>query len=137
MNELAFIAVGSNLGARDEHLAFARREIARLPETRLLDATPPEETQPFGPPGQPMYLNQMLSVETALSPHALLSALQDIEHRAGRTRGVRWGPRTLDLDIVRFGQQVIHDGRLTVPHPGLRDREFWRRELLALGGDTE
>jgi 2-amino-4-hydroxy-6-hydroxymethyldihydropteridine diphosphokinase len=132
MREVAFIALGSNLGDREAHLSFARAEIAALTETRILDATAPEETPPFGPAGQPAYLNQMLAIETAMNPHALLAALQDIERRAGRTRTVRWGARTLDLDIVQFGERMIADDRLVVPHPGLKDRDFWQRELAEL-----
>lgn len=134
MGEVAYIALGSNLGAREEHLRAAVDAIALLPETRILDATIPEETEPFGPPGQPPYLNQMIAVETGLSPIALLDALQEIERRAGRTRAVRWGPRTLDLDIVKFGERAVSDPRLVIPHPGLGDREFWRRELAVLEG---
>ena len=133
MREVAYIALGSNLGGREQHLAFALDEIGRLPGTRILDATTPEETPPFGPAGQGPYLNQMIAVETELAPHELLSALQDMERRAGRTREVRWGPRTLDLDIVKFGGRTIRDERLEVPHPGLGQREFWQRELRQLG----
>ena len=132
MPEIAFIALGSNLGDRHAHLASARQAIAALPGTRILDATDPEETEPFGPPGQPTYLNQMIAIETAMEPHALLAALQDIEGRAGRTREIRWGSRTLDLDIVRFGDRRIADERLVVPHPGLPHRDFWQRELRIL-----
>ena len=74
----------------------------------------------------------MVALETDLEPHELLRALQDIESRAGRVRTERWGPRTLDLDIVRFGNRVISDPVLVVPHPGLPDREFWQRELAML-----
>jgi 2-amino-4-hydroxy-6-hydroxymethyldihydropteridine diphosphokinase len=132
MREVVFVALGSNLGDREAHLAFARARIAALPGTRILDATIPEETPAFGPPGQSAYLNQMIAFETALPPHDLLTALQGIEHEAGRTRALRWGPRTLDLDIVRFGDREIADERLVVPHPGLRDRDFWQRELRSL-----
>jgi 2-amino-4-hydroxy-6-hydroxymethyldihydropteridine diphosphokinase len=132
MREIVYVALGSNLGDRERHLAFARAEIAALPGTRILDATAPEETAPFGPAGQRSYLNQMIALETELTPHALLAALQGIEQRAGRTREVRWGPRTLDLDIVRFGDRAIADERLVVPHPGLPERDFWQRELRAL-----
>ena len=132
MGEVAFIALGSNIGDRQGQLDFARRELAALPGCRLLGVTVPEETEPFGPPGQAPYLNQMIALETDLDPHALLRALHDIEARAGRVRGERWGARTLDLDIVKFGERQINDATLVVPHPGLRDREFWRRELAQL-----
>lgn len=136
MREVAYIALGSNLGSREQHLSLALDEIGNLPGTRILGATIPEETPPFGPAGQGPYLNQMIAVETELAPHDLLSALQDIERRAGRTRDVRWGPRTLDLDIVTFGRRTIRDERLEVPHPGLGDREFWQRELRDLGAEA-
>jgi 2-amino-4-hydroxy-6-hydroxymethyldihydropteridine diphosphokinase len=74
----------------------------------------------------------MVAIDTDLQPHDLLDALQGIERAAGRTRDVRWGPRVLDLDIVRFGGREIDDDRLTVPHPGLRDRDFWQREARQL-----
>ena len=129
MRNVAYLALGSNLGDRAAHLALARDAIARLAGTRLVGATDVEETEPFGPPGQGKYLNQMIAIETELPPHELLAALQDIERTAGRLRDERWGPRTLDIDIVKYGQQAFSDALLTVPHPGLRDRDFWRREL--------
>jgi 2-amino-4-hydroxy-6-hydroxymethyldihydropteridine diphosphokinase len=136
MRDVAYVALGSNLGDREHHLALARDEIGRLPKTKVLAVTPPEETPPFGPPDQGPYLNQMLAIDTELGPHALLDALQKIEQRAGRVRKERWGPRTLDLDIVKFARQVVADDTLVVPHPGLRDRDFWQRELAALEQDA-
>jgi 2-amino-4-hydroxy-6-hydroxymethyldihydropteridine diphosphokinase len=136
MRDVAYIALGSNLGDRGRHLSVARDEIARLPETKVLAVTAPEETEPIGPPGQGRYLNQMLAIETTLEPHTLLLALLDIERRGGRTRAERWGPRTLDLDIVKFETQVVSDDVLVVPHPALADRDFWRRELAELAGGS-
>jgi 2-amino-4-hydroxy-6-hydroxymethyldihydropteridine diphosphokinase len=132
MRDIAYIALGSNLGDRERYLAVARDAIARLPKTRVLAVTPAEETDPIGPPGQDPYLNQMVAIETELDPHHLLRELQDIERAAGRARAQRWGPRTLDLDIVKFGEQTVADEELVVPHPALRDRDFWRRELALL-----
>ena len=126
---MAYIALGSNLGDRDAHLARARAAIAALPGTRLLAASTVEETAPIGPVAQGPFLNQMLAVETELAPLALLEALQEIERAAGRERRVRWGPRTLDLDIVAFDRQRVSGPRLVVPHPELPHRDFWRREL--------
>jgi 2-amino-4-hydroxy-6-hydroxymethyldihydropteridine diphosphokinase len=136
MRDVAYVALGSNLGDREHYLAVARGEIARLPKTQVLAVTPPEETDPFGPPGQGRYLNQMVAIDTELDPHTLLDALQGIEQRAGRVRAERWGPRTLDLDIVKFERQAMADDTLVVPHPGLVDREFWQRELAALTGTS-
>lgn len=128
---MAFVALGSNLGDREAHLRVALGEIARLPSTRILAQTVPEETDPIGPP-QGRYLNQMIAIETGLEPHTLLLALQDIEKRSGRIRAERWGPRTLDLDIVSFGDRTIADDVLTLPHPGIGERDFWKRELAEL-----
>lgn len=132
MGEVVYLALGSNLGDRAAALAGARAALRALPGTRVIAETAVEETAPFGPPGQPPYLNQMLALDTTLTPHALLDACQAIERAAGRTRDVRWGPRVLDLDIVRFGERACADERLTVPHPGLPDRDFWQRELAEL-----
>ena len=96
-----------------------------------------EETAPLGPVAQGPYLNQMLKLETALGPHALLAALLEVERAEGRVRGVRWGPRTLDCDLVLYGQQRVALPDLVVPHPEIGNREFWRRELEELGFTTE
>lgn len=131
MRDVAYVALGSNLGDRHAYLAVARDELARLPQTRILAVSAVEETDPLGPP-QPRYLNQMVAVETGLAPQELMRALLDIERRAGRERRERWGPRTLDLDIVAFEHQTVDEPGLQVPHPGLRDRDFWQRELAQL-----
>ena len=132
MREVAHVALGSNIGDRDRALAIARAALGALPRSRVIAATPVEETAPIGPPGQGPYLNQMVAIETELSPHELLDALQQIERRAGRTREVRWGARVIDLDIVTFGTRQIVDDLLVVPHPALSSREFWQRELAFL-----
>ena len=132
MRDIAYIALGSNLGDRDAHLRFARTAIAALPDTKVIAASNVEETDPVGPPGQGPYLNQMVAVETMLAPHALLAALQVIEAERGRVRGERWGPRTLDLDVVLLEEQRVSDAVLTVPHPQLAARDFWQRELAQI-----
>jgi 2-amino-4-hydroxy-6-hydroxymethyldihydropteridine diphosphokinase len=133
----AAIALGANLGDRAAILARARTAIARLPHTRLVAASAVEETAPLGPVAQGPYLNQMVAVDTDLTPHALLDALLDIERSEGRVRGVRWGPRTLDCDIVLYGSVALREPGLTVPHPELPSREFWQRELRELGLEPE
>jgi 2-amino-4-hydroxy-6-hydroxymethyldihydropteridine diphosphokinase len=130
--ERVFVALGSNLGDRSAHLAAARAALDRLPETRLVAWSSIEETAPLAGMRQPLYLNQMVLLETGLDPHELLVALQRIEQERGRVRGERWGPRTLDLDIVRFGDRRIDDPDLIVPHPELANRDFWQRELAEL-----
>ncbi len=129
MPDVAYIALGSNVGDREAHLAAGRRGLATLPRSRLRALSSIEETAPLGPPNQRAYLNQMAAVETDLEPVELLDALQQIERAAGRVRGERWGPRTLDLDIVLFDAQTVSTDRLVVPHPELARRDFWQREL--------
>lgn len=130
--ERAYVALGSNLGNREEHLAAARAALDALPRTRLVAASAVEETAPLGAMDQPPYLNQMVLLETALEPRALLAACQAIERSRGRVRTERWGARTLDLDIVRFGHRRMDDPDLIIPHPGLSQRDFWTRELAEL-----
>jgi len=132
VSEIVYIALGSNLGDRDAYLRQAREAIAAIPECRVLAASSVEETAPLGGVAQPSYLNQMLAVETTLDPIALLIQLQRIESEAGRTRSDRWASRTLDLDIVLFGDRVVNSGDLIIPHPGLPERPFWQRELAEL-----
>jgi 2-amino-4-hydroxy-6-hydroxymethyldihydropteridine diphosphokinase len=127
-----YVALGSNIGDREAHLAHARARLAALPGTRLLAASLVEETAPLGPVAQDPYLNQMVLLETDLTPAEILQHLHAIEGERGRTRSVRWGPRTLDLDIVRFGDRRIHDPALTIPHPELERRDFWQREIAEL-----
>ena len=130
--ERAFVALGSNLGDREGHLREAREALGRLPGTELTAASSIEETEPLAGMAQPPYLNQMVVLETTLSPRALLDALHDIERQAGRVRVSRWEARTLDLDIVRYGEQRVDEPDLIIPHPGLPHRDFWLRELAEL-----
>ena len=132
MKDVAYIALGSNLGQREVFLAQARAAIAALPGTRVLGETVVEETAPIGPVAQGPFLNQMIAIETELSPGDLLTELHRIEAEAGRVRRSRWGPRTLDLDIVLFEHQSVRDKGLTVPHPELSRRDFWLTELATL-----
>ena len=130
--ERAYVALGSNLGDRAAHLDAARDALARLPDTRLVAVSAMEETAPLGGMAQPPYLNQMALLETRLSPRALLEACQAIELAEGRVRNGRWGARTLDLDIVRFGRRHVAEPDLMIPHPELVHRDFWQRELAEL-----
>lgn len=132
VRDVAYIALGSNVGDRAGHLAFARAALAALPDSRLIAESRVEETAPLGDVPQDPFLNQMIALETSLAPHVLLAALQEIERRAGRVRAVRWGPRTLDLDIVRFEHQQVSTEELIVPHPELPNRDFWQRGLHEL-----
>lgn len=132
MRDVAYIALGSNVGDRAAYLSGARAAIAGIPASRIVGESVVEETAPLGPVVQGPYLNQMIALETELAPRDLLDRLQAIEREAGRVRDVRWGPRTLDLDIVLMENQTSDDPRCRVPHPELSQRPFWLRELAEL-----
>ncbi|HLG05424.1 MAG TPA: 2-amino-4-hydroxy-6-hydroxymethyldihydropteridine diphosphokinase [Gemmatimonadales bacterium] len=133
----AYVALGSNLGDRGQYLALARDRLARLPGTRLRAVSRVEETEPLGGLDQPPYLNQMVELDTTLSPRDLLAECQRIEAEAGRKSRVRWAPRTLDLDIVEYGHLELDEPGLRLPHPGIRTRAFWQRELEELRGGRD
>lgn len=128
----AYIALGSNLGNREQFLALARDSLAGLPRTRVVAHSAVEETAPLGGLDQPDYLNQMIAVDTELTPRDLLAACREIERQAGRERRTRWASRTLDLDLVRYDDIVSDEPDLRLPHPGLGERAFWQRELAEL-----
>lgn len=130
------MALGSNLGDRAAHLAHARKRLNELPGTHVVAASRVEETAPLGSVVQGPYLNQMVLIETTLDPEELLQQCRAIEAERGRERagGERWGPRTLDLDIVRYGRRTVQEANLIIPHPELPNRDFWRREIAELDG---
>lgn len=132
--ERAYVALGSNMGDRRAHLAHARARLNELPDTRILAVSRVEETAPIGPVAQPPYLNQMVLLETGLTPTELLRHCRTIEAERGRERRERWGPRTLDLDIVRYGARIVREPDLMIPHPELANRDFWLREIAELDG---
>lgn len=137
MSNVAYVALGSNLGDRDAALSRARKALGEIKGVRILQATEVEETEPIGPVKQGKFLNQMVAISTELSPRALLAALHRIERSAGRVRTVRWGPRTLDMDIVLIEGVEFSDDALTVPHPELPNRDFWLRQLDELRGVSD
>jgi 2-amino-4-hydroxy-6-hydroxymethyldihydropteridine diphosphokinase len=128
----AYVAVGTNLGDRWAHLAAAGSALRATPGVEVVGASRVWDTPPMGPP-QPRYLNAVLALETALPARDLLAALRGIEAAAGRTRaGPRWGPRTLDLDLLLYGDETIAAPDLVVPHPGLASRRFVLAPLAEL-----
>ena len=121
---LAYIALGSNLGDPQQQLLDAMTALGSLPDTRLLQCSPLYRTPPWGVLEQPSFVNAAVKVDTALSPHALLDALLEIEQHAGRVRAERNGPRTLDLDLLHVDGVQLDDARLTLPHPRMAERAF-------------
>ncbi|ENA9697125.1 2-amino-4-hydroxy-6-hydroxymethyldihydropteridine diphosphokinase [Salmonella enterica subsp. enterica] len=122
---VAYIAIGSNLASPLEQVSAAVKAIGEIPQSRLLAVSSFYRTPPLGPQDQPDYLNAAVALETELSAEALLDHTQRIELQQGRVRKAeRWGPRTLDLDIMLFGDEVINTERLTVPHYDMKNRGF-------------
>lgn len=132
VTEIALIALGANLGRRAAYLNAARNALSLVNGVELVAASRVEETAPLGGQVQGPYLNQMVAISTTLAPLALLARLQRIERNLGRVRALRWAPRTIDLDIVRYGERALVSPALVLPHPGLIDRAFWQREVAEL-----
>ncbi|MBI4347521.1 MAG: 2-amino-4-hydroxy-6-hydroxymethyldihydropteridine diphosphokinase [Elusimicrobia bacterium] len=126
-----WLSLGSNRAGPRRKLAWALRELARLPRTRLVRATAPVATAPIGP-AQPRFLNLCALVRTRLTPMGLLTECKRLEALAGRRPGRRWGPRPLDIDIVLYGMERIRRRWLTVPHPQAVRRDFVLRGLREL-----
>ena len=121
----AYVGIGSNLDDPVAQAALAFDALARIADTRLVARSPLYRSRPLGPADQPDYVNGAAALSTRLAPSALLAALRAIEDAHGRRRtGPRWGPRTLDLDLLLHGDSVLTTERLTLPHPGLTARNF-------------
>jgi len=132
------VALGSNLGDRGQHLLDARSRLEQL--ARVVAASHVYETPPVGPP-QGEYLNAALLVETSIDPEALLAGCLEIERSLGRVRAERWGPRTIDLDLLwaddEHGARTVSSPTLTLPHPQLSERAFALAPLLDVRPDLE
>lgn len=128
----AFVGLGSNLGEREALIRQALDELAALPDTTLIRVSSLYDTEPVGEIEQPRFLNAVAMLDTELTARRLLWNLQRIEARLGRTRTQRWGPRTMDLDLLLFGDQVIEEEDLRLPHPELARRAFVLIPLVEL-----
>lgn len=124
MEITAYIGLGSNLGDRGTYLRAALDELGQVPDIRISGVSPVYETAPVGLVEQPDFLNAVVAVRTCLAPIALLREMQRIEDRLERTRAERWGPRTIDLDLLFYGDADIEEEDLVVPHPRLHERAF-------------
>ena len=134
--ERVYIGLGSNLAEPRQQLEAALAALGRLPQTTLSAISSLYASDPLGPPDQPRYINAVAALDTELAPLQLLDALQRIELEQGRVRKAeRWGPRTLDLDIMLFGHEVINTERLTVPHYDMKNRGFMLWPLFEVAPD--
>ena len=127
--QLAYIGLGSNLESPIEQVREALNELAILPLSRLVAASSLYASRPVGPQDQPDFINAVAALETRLSPLALLDQLQALEQQHRRRRQRRWGPRTLDLDLLLYDQLVVSDDRLVIPHPLMHERWFVLKPL--------
>jgi len=136
MGEICHISVGSNLGERDLFLKRARGHLRALPKTVLTAVSSIYETQPEGPVPQPWFLNEVVTLRTLLEPEELLFHCLRIENQEGRVRNQTWGPRTLDLDILFFGNRIVQQEQLQIPHPRLAERLFVLIPLAEIAPST-
>lgn len=128
-----YLALGSNLADPLHQVQSALNALAAIPDTTLVTTSSLYRTPPYGPPDQPDFLNAAVALDTALDAEALLDHTQRIELEQGRVRKAhRWGPRTLDLDIMLFGSQTLNTPRLTVPHYDMHNRAFMLLPLLEI-----
>lgn len=132
----AYVGLGANLGDREATIRAAAARLAEEPGISVVAVSSLRETDPVGPVDQPRFLNGALALETSLTPRELLERLLAIEQELGRTRdGTRWGPRTLDLDLLLYDDRVIDEPDLVVPHPELAERAFVLEPLVELAPD--
>ena len=123
MGTQAYLALGSNLGDRLENLREAVRLLGETDGIDIVRSSRIYETEPIGPP-QPAYLNAVIEIETTRSPHELLEAGLAVEDELGRLRVERWGPRTIDVDVLTYDEQVVDEPDLQIPHPRMHERGF-------------
>jgi 2-amino-4-hydroxy-6-hydroxymethyldihydropteridine diphosphokinase len=132
---MIYLGLGSNMGEREQYLRQAVNTLGAHPDIRIIQKSAIYETEPFGYTDQAAFLNAVIAIETNLTPAALLKLCLETESSLGRVRDVRWGPRTIDIDILLFHNQLIHTEALTVPHPYLQFRPFVLIPLRDLTGD--
>jgi 2-amino-4-hydroxy-6-hydroxymethyldihydropteridine diphosphokinase len=133
----AYIALGSNLGDRVQTITRALALLRRHPDVRVVKVSRLSETEPVGgPPDQPKFFNGVAQLHTTLLPDELLQLMQDTESQLGRTRRERWGPRTIDLDLLLYGNRVINEPHLQVPHPLMHQRRFVMAPLAQIAPEA-
>jgi 2-amino-4-hydroxy-6-hydroxymethyldihydropteridine diphosphokinase len=134
MSKSIFILLGSNLGDRLENITYARQEISRH-IGQIITASSIYKTAAWGNVLQPDFYNQVIEIHSGLSPAELLIQVLEIEKNAGRLRNEKWGPRVLDIDILFYGDLIMSDDRLTIPHPQIPNRKFTLLPLAEIAPD--
>jgi 2-amino-4-hydroxy-6-hydroxymethyldihydropteridine diphosphokinase len=129
---IAFIGIGSNRGNPVHACREAVRHLAEIPEVRVLRCSSLYRTEPVGPQDQPWFINAVAEIRTSLPPRRLFETVKEIERRMGRTEGPKWGPRLIDLDLLLYGQEVVSEGDLNIPHPEMHRRRFVLAPLCEL-----
>ena len=137
MSKTAFVGIGSNLGDREQNLQRAIELLSKEEGIDVVAVSELRETEPVGPVAQGPFLNGAVRIETDLDPRELLERLLAIEQRLGRVRSERWGPRTIDLDLLVYGNEAVDGPGLTVPHPRLHERRFALEPLSDLAPSLE
>lgn len=132
---IVYIGLGSNMESPRQHITTAIKALGEIQSTHTNKVSSLYKSKPVGPQDQNDYINAVAELETSLTPLDLLDKLQAIENEHGRVRNERWGPRTLDLDILMFGDEVINNERLTIPHPEMTNRSFVLMPLAEINAD--
>jgi len=134
--ELVYLGLGSNIGNREKNLWNAYDKIANIEGNCTYKFSKFYETAPVGGPPQPFYLNAALGIKTLIHPHSLLALLQHIETSMGRIRMKKWGPRSIDIDILLYGNKIINNHQLKIPHPLMHTRMFVLKPLAEIAPDV-
>lgn len=128
----AFVAFGSNLGDKEKFIDEAIEALSNLPQINIVAISDKIVTEPYGNVEQDVFLNGVMKIETLLPADELLQILQKVEEHAGRERKIHWGPRTLDLDIIFYDDDIISEDDLIVPHPDMKNRDFVLKPLMQI-----
>ena len=133
----AYVGLGANIGPRETNLVRAVDRLRATDGIEVLAVSQLRETEPVGVVDQPPFLNGAVELETALAPRELLDVLLEIERALGRVRHERWGPRTVDLDLLVYGDEIVDEPGLSVPHPRLHERRFALEPLSELAPELD
>ena len=132
---IAYIGLGSNMNSPVKQIKSAITSIEEIIYTKIIGVSSLYKSKPVGPQNQDDYINAVIKIETKLVPYQLLECLHDIEEKHGRIRKEHWGPRILDLDILIFGNEIMVDEKLTIPHPEIENRSFVLAPLIEIDPD--